>query len=103
MTIQQPVVRDERTVAFENASYKWAWSFLAFSLLIDGVYRGIARHEAAWDLLALVIVSSAIGTVYQARRRILGPSWVWKGILIAGIAGILSAITVYILTITRAM
>ena len=50
------VERDERTVAVENASYKWAYILLIFALLIDVVYRGMVRQEAAWDLLALVIV-----------------------------------------------
>ena len=56
MNTQQNVGRDERTVAVENASFKWAYIFVAFALLIDGAYRGAVRHEAAWDLLALAIL-----------------------------------------------
>lgn len=71
MTTHEGVERDERTVAVENASYKWACSFLSFALLIDVVYRGAVRNEAAWDLMALVVVSGIICAVYQARQKTL--------------------------------
>jgi len=63
------VQRDERTVAVENASYKWACIFVTYALLIDGVYRGVVRNEAAWDLLALAIVPGIVCTIYQARQK----------------------------------
>jgi len=50
MTTHQNVQRDERTVAVENASYRWACTFVSFALLIDVMYRGAVRNEAAWDL-----------------------------------------------------
>jgi hypothetical protein len=64
MNSPQRVVRDERTEAVENASYKWTCIFLLFALLLDVVYRGAVRHEAAWDLMALVVVGTIIGTIY---------------------------------------
>ena len=91
------VGRDERTVAVENASYKWAYSFLCFALLIDVMYRGMVRHEAAWDLLALVIVGGAICAVYQARQKTLLHGWVMKGGLIALVAGVVGAIVAAIM------
>jgi hypothetical protein len=39
MNTEQPVKRDERTVAVENAGYKWAYLFLAWPLAIDA-YSG---------------------------------------------------------------
>ena len=71
MTTRQSVERDERTVAVENASYKWAYIFLSFALLIDVVYRGVVRNEAAWDLMALVVVGGIVCAVYQARQKTL--------------------------------
>lgn len=65
------VERDERTVAVENASYRWAYGFLAYALLIDVAYRGIVHHEAAWDLMALVFVGGILCTVYQAHLKTL--------------------------------
>lgn len=47
MSTQQYVRRDERKVAVENASYRWACGFVSFALLIDVMYRGMVRSEAA--------------------------------------------------------
>lgn len=69
MSNQQSVLRDERTVAVENASYKWACNFITFALLIDVAYRGLVRNEAAWDLMALACVPGIISTIYQARQK----------------------------------
>ena len=69
MSAKQSVVRDERTVAVENASYKWAGIFVSYALLIDACCRGLLRNEAAWDLLALAVVPGVICTIYQARHK----------------------------------
>ncbi len=87
-----PVERDERTLAVENASYRWVYGLLTYALLVDVMYRGLVRHEAAWDLMALVIVGGAIATVYQARQKILTRGWVMKVVLLACLAGIIGAI-----------
>ena len=44
------VQRDERTTAIENASYRWAYLFLSFGLLLVVAYRSFARQESPWDL-----------------------------------------------------
>ena len=92
MSTSQDVERDERTVAVENASYRWAYGVLTYALLVDVMYRGLFRHEAAWDLMALVIVGGAICTVYQARQRILVHGWVMKAVLVACVAGVIAAV-----------
>ncbi|MGA2063188.1 MAG: hypothetical protein ABSG67_22175 [Thermoguttaceae bacterium] len=66
-------------------------------------YRGAVRNEAAWDLMALVIVSSGVCTMYQARRKILGQGWVWKVTLIACLGGVIAFIIGFILAWTKAM
>jgi len=103
MNTHQGVKRDERTVAVENASYKWACIFITFALLIDVMYRGAVRNEAAWDLMALVIVPGVVCTMYQARQKILGQGWVWKVVLIACLAGVISFVIAAILVMTKAM
>lgn len=85
----RPTQRDERTVAVENASYKWACTFLTFALFIDVMYRAVVRNEAAWDLLALVIVGAATSTVYQVCHKTLPPL---KTAIIACVAGIIAAV-----------
>ena len=95
------VERDERTVAVENASYRWAYLVLTYALLVDLMYRGLFRNDAAWDLMALVIGGGAFCTVYQARQKILAHGWVMKAVLGACVAGIIAAVIAAVLTIIR--
>lgn len=90
------VKRDERTVAVENAAYKWAAHFLVFALLIDFLYR-YYRHEMAWDLLGLAFMAGVVSTVYQARQKALPHGWVKTAALIGLLGGVIGAIVVAIL------
>ena len=78
MNTTRSVVRDERTMAVENASCKWAWHFLVWPLIIDAMYRQHALNEEVGDLVALVCVSSAIAIVYQYRHKAVVSYWPWK-------------------------
>jgi hypothetical protein len=91
MTVLQSVARDERTVAVENASYRWAYAVLIYALLVDVMYRGWARNEAAWDLMAMVIVTGIMTGAYQARQQVLARGWVMKVALLACVAGVIAA------------
>ena len=88
MSTHQHVERDERTVAVENASYKSAYIFITFALLIDVMYRGLVRNEAAWDLMALVVAGGVIGAVYQARQKTLAG---WLVVLLVCLAATVTA------------
>ena len=98
MSAPQCVERDERTVAVENASYRWAYIVLTYALLVDVMYRGLFRHEAAWDLMALVIVGAAICTVYQARQKTLAHGWVLKAVLGAVVAAVIAFVAAVLAT-----
>jgi len=84
------VVRDERTVVEENASYHLACNFMTFCLLLDAVYRSLVRHEETWDLLAIVILGGAVSLLYQWRRNIL-TAYSIKAIVFAFFAAALAA------------
>jgi hypothetical protein len=101
MSTNSAVERDERTVAVENASYRLGYFLLYCGLLCDGFYRAIVRHEAPFDLLALVIVSGAVCTLYQAHQKALTHSRVKKMLLIALIWAVLGAILGVVLSLTR--
>ena len=103
MSAPQSVARDERTVAVENASYVWGYILLAFGLLIDVAYRGMFRHEAAWDLLALVIASSGVCTIYQVRQKTLPHGWAKRAVLIACVAAVTAAAVAVVLAVARGM
>ncbi len=92
MSIDSSPESDERTVAVENASYRLGYFLLYCGLLYDGLYRTIVRHEAPWDLLALVIVSGAVCTLYQAHQKALTHGRAKKMLLIALFWGVLGAI-----------
>ena len=90
------VQRDERTVAVENAGYRWALILVLFSLLIDVIYRGRIRHEAAWDLVALVIGGSAVSTIYNIRKKAMpeGRAWMVQALVLTLISGVVGAAVV---------
>ncbi len=92
MSTAQHVQRDERTVVVENASYRWAYGLLSYALLVDVMWRSLVRHEAAWDLMALVIVAGIGASVYQARQRILTQGWVMKVVLVSCVAAVIAAL-----------
>lgn len=66
------VEQDERTVAVENAGYRWAYLLMSFGLLVDVAVRGFVAKESSWDLLALVLAGGLVTTLYQGQKRILG-------------------------------
>jgi hypothetical protein len=92
MSTLETVERDERTVAVENTSYRYAYLVLTYALLADVGWRSFVRHEAAWDLMALVIVGGVVGTLYQASQKVLSRSWVKTALLAAFAAGMVAAI-----------
>ncbi|HEY4954231.1 MAG TPA: hypothetical protein VII02_05035 [Gemmatimonadaceae bacterium] len=92
----QPIIRDERTVATENASYRWAYLVLSFGLLVSTAYRSFALHESAWDLLALVIVGGAVATFYQGNRRVLSRRWAVASAAAAVLAIVFAVVLVLI-------
>jgi hypothetical protein len=75
MSAASTVQRDERTVAVENASYRWAYLFLSFGLLGLVAYRSFVNHESAWDLLALVVLGGVLSAAYQRVHRVLSRQW----------------------------
>ena len=85
-------MRDERTTAVENASYRWAYLVLSFGLLLDVAYRGLVRQEAGWDLLALVIVGGFVATIYQSRHSILSRRWALLAIVTILVAAATAAV-----------
>jgi len=92
MTGVSGVVRDERTISVEDASYRFAYGFISFALLLDVMYRSFVRREASWELLAIVIVGGMVSSVYQWRRKILTLHSFKLALVIFGFAGIVAAL-----------
>lgn len=93
--------RDERTQAVENAGYRWSYYILTYGVLGAGAYRNFVLHEAAWDLLALVVLGGVVNTVYQASRRVLYPRWLTMSVITLVAAAALAAAMAFFLRLGR--
>jgi hypothetical protein len=94
MSTLECVDRDERAVTAGDAGYRWAYPLLSYALLVDVMVRSLVRHEAAWDLMILVILGGAVCTVAQAKQKALGHAWVMKALLAVCIAAVIAAVLV---------
>ncbi len=103
MRTTRAVESDERTVAVRNAIYTRGYLFLTIALWIDLMVRVFARHEAPLDLMALVVGTLVVCTIYQGRQGALPDGWARSMLLIACIFGVLGAIFGFVLAMTGAM
>jgi hypothetical protein len=89
----RPAHRDERTLVIENASYRLAFLFLSYGLLVLAAYRRYVHQERPWDLLLLVVLGGGLATAYQGFHRVLSKRWATislvAAILAAGFAAVL--------------
>jgi hypothetical protein len=93
----QDVLRDERTVSTENASYRWAYLFMTYGLLVDTMWRSYFRGQAPWDLLAFVILGGAVSLVYQWRGSVL----TWRWVKLSAASALLAAVIAALLVVLR--
>ncbi|HEY4693933.1 MAG TPA: hypothetical protein VIH16_10890 [Bellilinea sp.] len=93
----QPVTRDERSTAVENASYRVAYLVMSYGALAIVAYRGFVLQQSSWDLLALVVLGGATATVYQGSNKVLSRYWVMATIAALILAVLLGIIFVLIL------
>lgn len=68
---QQPIVRDERYYAVENASYKVGFTIMLFGTFLIAIVRSALFHQNVWDLLTLALIGSLAATVYQIRKKVV--------------------------------
>lgn len=94
----KPLLRDERAISVENASYRVAYILVAYGLLIIIAVRSIFYQQSNWDLMALVIVSGLASTAYQVRSQTVPKSWLYGPILIAIVCALITALIVLVRT-----
>lgn len=90
------VDRDERTVAVENAGYRWAYLFLSFGVLLIVAVRGSLYGEASWDLMALVVLGGAVHFAFRTFHRALYKRLALR-VAVAVTAGLLLAIVLVLI------
>jgi uncharacterized membrane protein YbjE (DUF340 family) len=89
---KQPVIRDERTVVIENASYRLAYLVMSFGLLASVAYRSFTLQQSSWDLLALVVLGGALTTLYQGAHKVLSRRWMMATVITVMSAGLIAFI-----------
>lgn len=62
------VPRDESETRIDLAADRIAYLAVSYGLLLSVAYRSFARGEAAWDLLALVILGGIVGLAYRVSK-----------------------------------
>lgn len=78
MNTEQPVKRDERTVAVQNAAFKWGYYSVYLGILLDCLYRRKVRNEDIGDLFVVLGVSIAVVIVYRIRHKAIVPLVPWR-------------------------
>jgi len=96
MTTQE-VIRDERTIAVENASFRWSYRVMSFGLLLAVAYRSFVRGESAWDLLGLVILAGGVNAAYQRA----GGIFEWRIARLAVVSALAAAILALAIVLLR--
>jgi hypothetical protein len=95
MSTTPSVQRDERTVVVENASFRWAYLFLSFGLLVIVACRSFIHQESPWDLLTLVVLGGGVGTAYQGFYKVLSRQWAAVSLLALVVAAAIAALLVW--------
>ena len=88
----EPIVRDERTVAVENSSYRWAYLLMSYGLLVITAYRSFVQHEQSWDTLILVIAGGVVANIYQGTQHVLSRRWAIMSGIAIGLALLLAVV-----------
>jgi hypothetical protein len=95
-------LRDERTISVENASYRWAYLFVTFALLVAVVYRDFFLGQSSWDLFAIIIASGVITTLFQAQQRVFTMRSARTAIVVVAIASVVALVLTVASTSFRA-
>jgi hypothetical protein len=96
MSTAPSVQRDERTVAVENAGYRWSYLFLSFGLLVLVAFRSFVNNQSSWDLLLLVVLGGGVGTAYQGWHKVLSKGWAIASVMAVLVALVLAGIMVWL-------
>lgn len=98
MSTEQPLKRDERTVAVENAAYKWGFRTLFCGVLVVCLYRSKVRNEDIGDLLLVGCISVAVVSVYLFRHKAAVIYWPWNWRKTVGVL-VISFIALFLMSI----
>jgi hypothetical protein len=87
--------RDEREQSVDLAADRLSFLVVSYGALLIAAYRSFVLHEAAWDLLGLVVVGGAAGLAYRLRGGVVSRPWTYVlagTIALAAVAAALAAL-----------
>ena len=84
---------DEREIVIDRAADRLAYIVLAFGLLLDVAYRSLARADASWDLLGLVVLSGLVSLAYRLRFGVRARP-VLTVMVVAAVVGFIVAVAI---------
>jgi hypothetical protein len=93
----QPIIRDERTITIENASYRWGYMVVTYGLLVIIILRAFLFNQTNWDLFALLFVSGLVTTVYQGVHQMFTRRWIYLFAATMVIAALVAALIAFVL------
>jgi hypothetical protein len=87
--------RDERESGIDRAADRLAFLVVSYGLLVIVAWRSLVRGEAAWELLALVVIGGVVGTVYRFANGALTRSWLAPAVITALAAMAVAALVAF--------
>jgi hypothetical protein len=86
--------RDESETRIDLAADRIAYLAVSYGLLLSVTYRSFARGEAAWDLLALVVLGGIVGLAFRVSKGAVSGRGTIMIAATVGIAIVVSALLV---------
>jgi hypothetical protein len=89
--------RDERELAIDRAGDRLAYLVISYGLLLVVAWHSFVDGTARFELLALVVLSGAVGAAYRARHRAFTrESAIVLGVAVLGALVVAGLITILI-------
>jgi hypothetical protein len=88
------VPRDERQAQVDLVADRLAYLVVSYGLLAAVAYRSLARGDAAWDLMGLVLLGGLVGMVYRISKGAVSGRWVLMLVATIGVAMVVGGVLV---------
>ena len=89
------MTRDEREARIDDSADRAAYLVMSYGLLGIVAYRSFVDRAASWDLLGLVVIGGAVGTIARLRHRALTGRWLAVALGSVLIAAILALVIAF--------
>jgi hypothetical protein len=84
------LARDEREREIDLRADRAAYVVVTYGLLVLAFYRAVAKDEAAWDLMGLVVVGGAVNLGYTAWKRAVSRNLLLLSLSIGVVAAVVA-------------